>query len=188
MSSIKSASKEESSKNEHCVTLYENDTDLVSIVKKFMTQADAVVIIAREEKLDQFKKALKDTDAYLFLDAHDTLKTFMVRGLPHPQLFARTIGKVMHDLTTKNKKVKAFGEMVALLWEEGNTAGAIMLEEMWNNLQKEYRFSLLCAYPVSSFEGEHNAKKFTYMCSCHSDVFASPQELEKIEKGFATSN
>ncbi|MDQ3015043.1 MAG: MEDS domain-containing protein [bacterium] len=187
MSLVNSASRKKLSENEHCVSLYENDGALLSLVTTFMANADAVVIVAREEKLKQFKKALKLKSNVHFLDAHDTLSKFMVKGLPHPQLFARTVGKLMHDLTASNNNVKAFGEMVALLWDEGNTAGAILLEELWNNLQTEYHFSLLCAYPINCFKGEHNAKKFSYMCSCHSSVFASPQELEKIEKGFATS-
>ena len=38
----------------------------------------------------------------------------------------------------------AFGEMVALLWAEGNHAAAIRLEELWNDLQKvAFIFTLL---------------------------------------------
>jgi hypothetical protein len=47
--------------------------------------------------------------------------------------------------------VSIFGEMVALLCEADNAAGAIALEELWNELADRYSFSLFCAYPIELF-------------------------------------
>jgi anti-sigma regulatory factor (Ser/Thr protein kinase) len=46
--------------------------------------------------------------------------------------------------------VRAFGEMVALLWGAGNVKAAMALESLWNDLAASRQFSLLCAYPTSA--------------------------------------
>jgi hypothetical protein len=49
--------------------------------------------------------------------------------------------------------VRAFGEMVTVLWEEGNAVGAVELEMMGTELGREIakisRLTLLCAYPAA---------------------------------------
>ena len=44
--------------------------------------------------------------------------------------------------------VSVYGEMVGLLWSQGMTISAMHLEELWNELQCELPFSLLCGYPI----------------------------------------
>ena len=74
--------------------------------------------------------------------------------------------------------VRAFGEMVALLWAEGNHAAAIRLEGLWNELQKSHSFSLFCAYPMGElceekFSGAHDS-----ICSVHSRVLPAESYAE----------
>jgi hypothetical protein len=47
--------------------------------------------------------------------------------------------------------VRVFGEMVALLWADGDRNGALVLEELWNDLTRRMSFPLLCAYPARFF-------------------------------------
>jgi len=67
-------------------------------------------------------------------------------------------------------RVRAFGEMVALLWAQGNHSGAIRLEELWNDLQKSYSFSLFCAYPMHGVGGEKLTEPHGGVCTLHSRV------------------
>ncbi len=69
------------------------------------------------------------------------------------------------------RRVRIFGEMVALLWEQGNQTAALRLEALWNELRSTtHPFSLLCAYPMSLFVGPERAELFTQMCELHSQV------------------
>lgn len=68
------------------------------------------------------------------------------------------IGNVIASVTDGRSRVRAFGEMVALLWAEGNHGGAIRLEELWNDLQNSHSFALFCAYPMNGFGGEKFAE------------------------------
>jgi PAS domain S-box-containing protein len=60
--------------------------------------------------------------------------------------------------------------MVDLLWKSGNTEGAIQVERLWNDLAREYRFSLLCAYAMGSFCRATDGEAFRRMCAEHSHV------------------
>jgi signal transduction histidine kinase/CheY-like chemotaxis protein len=73
-------------------------------------------------------------------------------------------------ITDGRARVKAFGEMVALLWSEGNYAGAVRLEELWNDLQKAHSFSLFCAYPMNALGGENLGESLHGVCNTHSRV------------------
>ncbi|HEY4386628.1 MAG TPA: PAS domain S-box protein, partial [Ktedonobacteraceae bacterium] len=66
--------------------------------------------------------------------------------------------------------VRIFGEMVALLWAQGNRAAAIRLEDLWNELGQAYAFSLFCAYPMQGFGGSTHEAQFSQICQQHSQV------------------
>jgi hypothetical protein len=81
-----------------------------------------------------------------------------------------TVGRVFDKLLRKRSYliVRGYGEMVDLLWKEGNTDGAIALEKLWNELAHQYSFSLLCAYAVDDCLKEAQTAAFKRMCDQHS--------------------
>ncbi len=66
--------------------------------------------------------------------------------------------------------VAIFGEMVALLWADGNTKAVLRLEQLWNELAKNHNFSLRCAYALGSFNHTAHAESFAKICAEHSFV------------------
>ncbi len=48
--------------------------------------------------------------------------------------------------------MRAYGEMVDVLWQRGERDAAIRLEEFWNDLAKLQTFSLLCAYEMDPLD------------------------------------
>ena len=106
------------------------------------------------------------------LDARETLSQFVVDGRPDPDRFARTIGPVLARATAAGTGVRAFGEMVALLWDDGNSAGAVDLEAVWNDFAAHHEFSLYCAYPLASLL-DCDLRTVRHVCDNHSEVFAA---------------
>jgi PAS domain S-box-containing protein len=104
------------------------------------------------------------------LDAAETLAQFMADGAPDPSRFASSIGEIVARLTRGGRRLHAFGEMVALLWADGNKAGAIRLEELWNDLAKAHRFALMCGYTMGAVAGSSNDESFGSVCTCHTRV------------------
>jgi hypothetical protein len=103
--------------------------------------------------------ALRD-GRLLLLDAHEVLDQFLVDGQPDPARFTEIVGGLIRDLgrRTGGRRIRAYGEMVGVLWTAARYAAAIRLEELWNTLLADGGFELFCAYPIDVFgEGFHPA-------------------------------
>ncbi|MBD0327572.1 MAG: MEDS domain-containing protein, partial [Pyrinomonadaceae bacterium] len=169
---------------EHFVQFYETDGFLLDSLSGYVGTAlntgDAAIVIATKARRDGLAARLQQngldlaaatvSGKYVSLDAAETLSKFMVDGLPEHGRFTETVGNVVVSATDGNGRVRAFGEMVALLWAEGNHAAALHLEELWNNLQHTHSFSLFCAYPMNVFGGEELAGQIGNVCAGHSRV------------------
>ena len=171
----------------HTVQFYEDDNFLSAAVADFLADGLAVgqplIVIATEPHREAFSVRLKSkgfdvehacrSGQLTLLDARDTLSRFMDGTLPDVQLFKATIGTVIERslLGSKHTAVRAYGEMVDVLWKDGNTEGAIRLEELWNDLARTHAFSLLCAYAMGNFYKATHAHGFQEVCRQHTHVF-----------------
>jgi PAS domain S-box-containing protein len=170
--------------SDHFVQFYETDEFLIDSVNGFVAAAldagnSSLVIATLEHRVAIERKltasgisvaAAIESGQYVALDAADTLSKLMADGLPSPLLFQQYLGGIVSRLAQDGRRVHAFGEMVALLWANGNRHAAIRLEELWNELGKALRFTLFCAYPMSAFGDESCAVPFNGICACHSRV------------------
>lgn len=113
------------------------------------------------------------------LDAAATMAAFMAAGEIDGDSFRRVIGSVLREGAQTGRPVRAFGEMVSLLWEAGDVLGAIELERSWNDLGGELHFSLLCAYRRASVASAEHAQAFRQVCDLHSRVLEAPNGCEE---------
>ena len=77
----------------------------------------------------------------------------MVGGKPDPLLFKSNVGDAIDRLCQGRTPcpIRAYGEMVDVLWKDGMSAAAIKLEMLWNRLANTHDFSLLCGYAMGNF-------------------------------------
>ena len=108
--------------------------------------------------------------AYLALDARDTLRALMPGGRLDPGCFERVIGDVITRAGQAGQPVRAFGEMVWMLWDSGLVNAAVELEEMWDRMGLQHPFSLLCSYPAASVTGRGHLAEFAAVCRLHQAV------------------
>ena len=169
---------------DHFVQFYEQDEFLIDSISAFIgdglrTGEAAIVIATAEHRAaldEQLQRrgieitGLRETSQYIPLDAAETLSKFMRNGVPDETLFFDVIGSVIGKAAQGGRSIRAFGEMVALLWANKQGAAAIQLEELWNKLGKIHSFSLFCAYPINAFRGEQNGEPFLRICRTHSRV------------------
>ncbi len=80
------------------------------------------------------------------------------------------ISQAKQAVRSEQPAVAAFGEMVALLWNEGKADAAIRLEQLWNDLANSHAFTLRCAYSMNDFPRGDHRESFSKICECHSDV------------------
>ncbi|HEY9402449.1 MAG TPA: ATP-binding protein [Pyrinomonadaceae bacterium] len=169
---------------EHFVQFYEADAYLISSLGGFigagLTEGDACIVVATEAHRDALDERLRadgfNPDAarargqYVSADASGMLSRFMVGGLPDVGRFSEVVGELVARAAAGGRRVRIFGEMVALLWAEENYDAAIRLEELWNELHRTRPFTLFCAYPMCGFGGEARARGLGDVCTTHARV------------------
>jgi PAS domain S-box-containing protein len=174
----------EMSASEHFVQFCETDAFLMHSVSAFigagLRAGDACIVLATKPHRESLEERLKGDGLevtaarmrgqYVSTDAAATLSKFMVDGEPSPGRFVEVVGSMIARAAKGRRRVRIFGELVALLWTDGNRAAAIRLEELWNDLCKTHAFSLFCAYPMHRFGGEVYELEFTEICRQHSRV------------------
>lgn len=169
---------------DHCVQIYDDDAAFIDALEGFVAggirQGDSIILVATPAHLAALGARLArngfDANAaaargqYIALDAADTLARFMVDGWPDQARFAETIQQTLARARQHHHKVRAFGEMVALLWADGLHDAAIQLEHYWAALCRDERFSLFCAYPKAGFAGGSDIA-VQQVCSAHTKLY-----------------
>jgi signal transduction histidine kinase len=173
-------------RSSHIVQFYEGDDFLCDSVSHFLATGleagEPVCVVATATHREAFRARLArrglDVDEarargqLVWLDARDTLAKFMVGDVPDWTLFSSFFGALLDQSRRRNPLaiVRTYGEMVDLLWREGNKQAALSLEAMWNELATSHALSLLCAYVMGNFHRKGDADEFRAVCDAHSHV------------------
>ncbi|HEY6234642.1 MAG TPA: MEDS domain-containing protein [Candidatus Elarobacter sp.] len=178
----------------HLVQMYGSDPQpLVRSVGRYLADAlaagEGTVVIATASHRDAFLDELRSlgTDPataiaggrLVVLDAHDTMARFMVGGQPDRERFEATVRPVLSALLARCPAgVRAYGEMVGVLWEAGRFCAAIRLEEFWNGLLCDGGFRLFCAYPIDVCGDAFTSADVDAVMSTHTHVVPAGLDLE----------
>lgn len=168
---------------EHLVQIYQDDGVFLDSLEGYVSggilAGDGVVVIATPPHLAALNKRLvsrgidihtaASRDQYLALDAEEMLSKFMIKGRPDETLFRTFVTNTLQRAKGRHRRVRAFGEMVALLWAQGCTGATVHLEHLWHRLCQEQTFSLFCAYPKSGFTRDASVS-IQEICETHSRV------------------
>jgi hypothetical protein len=169
---------------EHVVQFYDDDADLVRAVGDYLIGAvsagETAIVIATEAHRLAFEAELVgagidvagavEDGSLVLLDAAETLSLFMDEGGIDPAAFRNVIGGMVNWAAATGRAVRAYGEMVALLWDAGDILGAIELEKLWNELGRELRFALWCGYHTKSVADGDHAEALHEVCHLHTAV------------------
>lgn len=134
------------------------------------------IVIATPEHRSEFEARLAQAGAdlataradgtYLTLDARETLREILDGAAPDGAApagaasagaasaragldraaFDRVVGSVIRQAASSGRPVRAYGELVALLWDDGLVNAAAQLETLWEELGRVQSFSLFRGY------------------------------------------
>jgi hypothetical protein len=175
----------------HAVQFYGSDAELVKTVGAFLTEGlvagqPAIVIATPEHRIPieaVLESHLIDVAAakrlgdLVMLDAEEMLGTFMVDQAPVGALFRRNVGNVI-DQTLRGRgrtPLRAYGELVDVLWKQGKTEAAVRVEVLWNNLAETHLFSLLCGYAIGNFYKQTD--RYQEICDLHTHVHMHDEKV-----------
>lgn len=188
---------------DHVVQFYDSDVDLLGAVGSYLTGAllagDSVIVIATPAHRAAFEGAMAehvDLDEaraegrLVVADAAETLDRFVVDGDVDPARFDDVIGGLVRSAVAGGRPVRAYGEMVAVLWDAGAVNAAIELEALWNDLGERSPFSLFCAYAAASVAAPGVAEALAEVCHLHTHVVggASDEARPRASRRFTASS
>jgi hypothetical protein len=166
--------------SEHLMQVYDTDQVFLDTLEGFVVgglrAGDGVIVIATDDHLAGLEErirasgvdpeAARDSGQLTGLRAEDVLAQFMVDGWPNERLFKLVVSGLLDRARGPGRRVRAFGEMVALLWARGDHGATVRLEFLWHQLCQAERFSLFCAYPRVGFTGD-SAACIGELCDLH---------------------
>jgi DcmR-like sensory protein len=182
---------------DHGVQLYRDVSELSEVVAAYLAagferEAPALVIATpdhwraiagRLAESGWESGRVEEHGLLVVAEAGATLAAIMVDGSPSPRRFGQVVGGLLNQVSRRSpaRAPRAFGEMVDLLCERGNLAGAAALEELWNRLARLRRFSLLCGYRIDLFDQASQVSVLPDVCRAHSHVLAAddPERLHR---------
>jgi MEDS: MEthanogen/methylotroph, DcmR Sensory domain len=186
----------------HLVQLYRDADEIATAAGTFLAEGlaagEPAVAIATTEhrapivdclRVRGFDPArLQERGTLVLLDADPTLATILDDGVPSPARFDEVIGGLVTRLSgaAGGMPVRAYGEMVDLLWQRGDPEGAVALEELWNGLAERADFSLLCGYRVDVFDRTAQIELLPGVCRTHSGV-APGADAGRVERAVETA-
>lgn len=169
---------------DHFVQVYQDELFLCEAVSEYvgtgLRRGEGAILVATPSHHAAFTQRLEDDglsarDALqrgqlVLLDAEETLGRFTPGGMPDWQTFHALIGGAIAELRLQYPNVRAYGEMVDVLWQRGERDAAIRLEEFWNDLAKLQTFSLLCAYFMDNLDASAYAGPLECVCKVHTHL------------------
>lgn len=168
---------------EHLVQIYDNDKIFLDTLEGFTGSGfladETVVVIATAAHLEALNdrlflqgfnlNKLISSNQYIPIDAHNLLSSFLVNDRIDEKIFNGFISGLIDHARQRNGKIRAFGEMVAILWDRGLYAATIRLEKLWNQLHSKSEFTLFCAYPKKGFS-QLTSTSIDVICKQHATV------------------
>jgi DNA-binding NarL/FixJ family response regulator len=174
----------------HEVGFYSDDQSLLDGFTRFVGMAlkngNAAILIATEAHREKLLRRLPaygpevsaaiEQGRYIALDNAETVSTFMVNDFLDPARFSKVTGELI-EKTAKtvrgdHTRIAACGECAPLLWERGDTDGALLLERLWDKIARSYGVQVFCGYPLCSFQSETGSHLVERICAEHSHVIS----------------
>jgi signal transduction histidine kinase len=177
---------------DHLVQFYETDEFLVDSVAEYLSFAlhsgHSGIVVATESHCSGIEERLRamgldidqarESGRFLEIEAGSALDQFMVDGPPDPNRFRDVFGSIIDQAAGRDRQVRIFGEMVAILAMNGEYDSALQLESMWNDLRRDREFSLLCAYPLNHLTTAGFADVLAEVCLGHDHVIPAESYME----------
>jgi PAS domain S-box-containing protein len=185
----------ENNPQEHLLQFYGADervlfTNVSRYLQQGLEQGERLLVIAVPEHREAFIRELEALGAdpqtaiseekLLLLDAEEELAKFMIDGQPDWLRFESTISGAVRQiqLSSTHRGVRAYGEMVGVLWRAGQFTAAVQLEQFWNRLLRSAGLKLFCAYPIDIFSGEFQSVSVGPLLCAHTHLVPSGENAD----------
>lgn len=162
------------------IQVCQNKTAQIKLLAQYigdgLSKNEAVIIIARPSLRKSVWSKLQalgfDMDFYKaqgqikLYDAELLLSNILIDDVIDEHYFHTCIGKPIEAAQAAYGKVRAFGDMVDILWHRGLHDTALQLEKIRNELCQQHQLTVLCTYLRDSIESQSYRSTVEWMCKC----------------------
>ncbi|MGH7460421.1 MAG: MEDS domain-containing protein [Longimicrobiales bacterium] len=169
--------------HDHDVQFYDQEHFFSETVSAYLVDAlrldEPAVVVVTDEHRDAVRGRLLshsiDVDGacnnrqITFQHLPETLASFMDGALPNEQRLKSNIASLLEqNLAGRERaRLRVCGEMSDVVWRTGNAAGAIRIEELWNQHTRPTSIATQCLFALRGFAREVDARLFREICRQH---------------------
>ena len=185
---------------DHIVQLYQDQQFLNRAVCRFAASAlangEGVILVPTAAHWEAFKPRLeaegvdidraKDAGQLTVVDADELLPQFMRDAMPDAPVFLGLAGDVIARARGGGRypKVRWWGEMVNVLWERGDVAASMQLEDQFDRLAHEHEIAIFCSFVMDNFDGDVHARMLPRLGQNHSHLIPV-EDYARLERAVA---
>jgi hypothetical protein len=171
---------------DHIVQLYQDQQFLNRAVCRFaaasIANGEGVILVPTVAHWDAFRprmeaegvdvQAAEERGQLTIVDADNLLPTFMRDGMPDSPVFMGLAANVVSQARGDGRypKVRWWGEMVNILWERGEVAASMNLEDQFDRLADEQDIAIFCSFLMDNFDGDVHARMLPRLGENHSHL------------------
>ena len=185
---------------DHVVQLYQDQDFLNRAVVRFAAAAlangEGVILVPTVKHWNAFRPRLiaegVDVEAaqkrgqLTIVDADQTLPRFMRNEMPDSPVFLGLAAAVIGQARAggRYEKVRWWGEMVNILWERGDVAASMNLEDLFDQLAHKHDIAIFCSFQMDNFNGEIHTRMLPRLGENHSHLIPV-EDYARLERAVA---
>jgi hypothetical protein len=187
---------------DHIVQLYQDQQFLNRAVCRFAASAiangEGVILVPTAAHWDAFRPRLEaegvdttaaqNTGQLTVVDADELLPQFMRNAMPDAPVFLGLAADVIAKARGggRYQKVRWWGEMVNVLWERGDVAASMDLEDQFDRLAHEHEIAIFCSFVMDNFNGEVHSRMLPRLGQNHSHLIPV-EDYARLERAVASA-
>jgi hypothetical protein len=185
---------------DHIVQLYQDQDFLNRAVCRFAAAAlangEGLILVPTLAHWNAFRPRLEAEGVNIeeaqrsgqlnVVDADELLPRFMQKAVPDAPMFLGLAGEIIAGTRGAGRysKVRWWGEMVNVLWERGDVAASMNLEDLFDQVSREQDIAIFCSFLMDNFNGEVHTHMLPRLGENHSHLIPV-DDYARLERAVA---
>jgi hypothetical protein len=185
---------------DHVVQLYQDQDFLNRAVCRFagaaLANGEGLILVPTVEHWNAFRprleaegvdvKGAQDSGQLTVVDSDELLPRFMQKALPDGPMFLGLAGEIIARTRGAGRfpKVRWWGEMVNVLWERGDVAASMNLEDLFDRVADQQDIAIFCSFLMDNFNGEIHTHMLPRLGENHSHLIPV-EDYARLERAVA---
>src|SRR5215207_4461686 len=186
--------------SDHIVQLYQDQDFLNRAVIRFagaaIANGEGIILVPTATHWHAFRPRLEAEGVNVaaarrrgqltIVDADEFLPHFLRDGMPDSPVFLGLAADVIGEARAGGRypTVRWWGEMVNVLWERGDVAASMELEDQFDHLARQHEIAIFCSFVMDNFDGDVHSRLLPRLGQNHSHLIPV-EDYARLERAVA---